>query len=517
MKPTLTTLTPLLLLLAHLTTAQNCYFPSGTLAPDSTPCFPANSSASVCCPLKWECLSNGLCHLAAENYFGRYSCTDRAFGVGCPGFCTTGAGEAGNEAVLQCADGHWCCDGNRSRDCCADGEAEVIEVPEGEVVAFVSVAPGAMSSGGDATTTTRGSSSATTSTSRTSSSSSTTTQTETETTITTSSATTNAAGVATTILLISTATQALPASPTPTTATTASPSKNNTPLIAALSASLPTTALLLAGLIFLLHRRRKQQSPHEEQDQKPSTSTTTTDTADLPYMYGNATLTGQPPEIDSFPVAAGTSKGGRTSLVSELSGSEVPSQTSPTVSSLHSPIMGKSGFGGLGQVQEEEDIGAVELPAENELDSAAAAVQTKTKDWAERDRRTSYPGYVPYRQEGGEGFRSGYPNPPPPSLPPQPTATESSAAYVAYRPPGSGEGGGSGPDPESTSPSPLGDPTTTAEAEPPQEATQEAPQEAKQNPPRAEAATPPQTPQTQPDTDFDHGQLGAGGLRIVNQ
>lgn len=51
-----------------------CYYPNGDLSTsDDQPCS-IDGGFSVCCPLNWECLSNGLCYLGNERYFGRYTC-----------------------------------------------------------------------------------------------------------------------------------------------------------------------------------------------------------------------------------------------------------------------------------------------------------------------------------------------------------------------------------------------------------------------------------------------------------
>lgn len=291
-------------------------------------------------------------------------------------------------------------------------------------------------------------------TSPTSSTSSSQTPTPTPTTITTQAATTNSQGVATTILVISTATPAQPQATAPsTTHAEHLQQTNNTPLIAGVATAVPLVLILAALGLYLFFRRRR--NPNNE----PKPSTSTTDSSDLKYMYTNTTPDGRPPEIDSYPVAVGT-KPGHMSQVSELSGSE---PKSPAISSLSGPYSpqtkGAPGFfgggGGLGQVQEEAPV---ELSAGED-----AVAQTKTKDFADR---TSYPGYVPYRSdEGGDGVNS-----------PEGEGEQSqtNAQYVAYRPPSEGEGQ-----------------ITTAEA--------------------------PVSPAQSPRSDFDHGQLGAGGLRIANQ
>lgn len=50
-----------------------CYYPNGDSSdPGDQPC--SSDPASACCPLNWQCLSNGLCYLENEQYFGRYTC-----------------------------------------------------------------------------------------------------------------------------------------------------------------------------------------------------------------------------------------------------------------------------------------------------------------------------------------------------------------------------------------------------------------------------------------------------------
>ena len=94
-------------ILATLTAAQTCYYPNGDPSPVDVPC----PNSDLCCPFNWECLSNGLCHDAASDQYDRRTCTDQTWqSAECPDFCTYS--EAGNEAILQCDDGRFCCDGN---------------------------------------------------------------------------------------------------------------------------------------------------------------------------------------------------------------------------------------------------------------------------------------------------------------------------------------------------------------------------------------------------------------------
>lgn len=64
---------------------QSCYYPNGDLSKDDSPC---SSDGGTCCPLNWECLSNGLCYLESEDYFERHTCTDQSWGDDCPELCT---------------------------------------------------------------------------------------------------------------------------------------------------------------------------------------------------------------------------------------------------------------------------------------------------------------------------------------------------------------------------------------------------------------------------------------------
>ncbi|KAK3202032.1 hypothetical protein GRF29_164g1498336 [Pseudopithomyces chartarum] len=61
----------LVALVVGLGAAQECYYPNGNLAPSvEKPCSSAPGSA--CCPEKWVCMDNGLCHYEPENLYGRH-------------------------------------------------------------------------------------------------------------------------------------------------------------------------------------------------------------------------------------------------------------------------------------------------------------------------------------------------------------------------------------------------------------------------------------------------------------
>ena len=64
-----------------------CFYPNGNPSlEEDIPC--GTGSAVACCPLNWVCQENGLCYLQNEDYYGRYTCTDKSWGPGCPEICT---------------------------------------------------------------------------------------------------------------------------------------------------------------------------------------------------------------------------------------------------------------------------------------------------------------------------------------------------------------------------------------------------------------------------------------------
>ena len=108
-----------------------CYYPNGSPSKEND--IPCNTSGDgPCCPDQWQCESNGLCFLENEGYYGRYTCTDQTWqSSSCPQICTHGIFRLmlartemkltedvdltanGNEAVLECTSGSYCCDSNR--------------------------------------------------------------------------------------------------------------------------------------------------------------------------------------------------------------------------------------------------------------------------------------------------------------------------------------------------------------------------------------------------------------------
>jgi hypothetical protein len=140
--------------LIRLACAQECFYPNGnpTLEPDA----PCNDGTGNCCPLNWECLSNGLCYLPNQGYLQRTTCmsalpcplfnlltktrtgTDKNWGPTCAQFCTYEKTAAGNEAILRCRSGVYCCDKNRAAgDCCTDPGFITFSLADGMVVTTI--------------------------------------------------------------------------------------------------------------------------------------------------------------------------------------------------------------------------------------------------------------------------------------------------------------------------------------------------------------------------------------------
>lgn len=67
---------------------KQCFYPSGDLMGNDTPCFP-NEEVSPCCGLSATCLANGLCYGARTGGYVRGTCTDPKWdSPNCPQYCT---------------------------------------------------------------------------------------------------------------------------------------------------------------------------------------------------------------------------------------------------------------------------------------------------------------------------------------------------------------------------------------------------------------------------------------------
>ncbi|TVY18715.1 hypothetical protein LARI1_G003846, partial [Lachnellula arida] len=114
-----------------------CYNPDGSEAVDRVAFQPCNQIAgtiSQCCGTNWSgvnpmvtndvCQPNGLClnSLNGAPLYWRSSCTDKTWqSPFClKGLCTdfnNGGNSSQNVAVLECADGSWCCGGSNTTCC----------------------------------------------------------------------------------------------------------------------------------------------------------------------------------------------------------------------------------------------------------------------------------------------------------------------------------------------------------------------------------------------------------------
>ncbi|KAM3420293.1 hypothetical protein BST61_g3578 [Cercospora zeina] len=310
--------------------AQNCYYPNGDVARTDASC---SSDAGACCPLGWECLSNGLCYLEDEDYYGRYTCTDRSWGGDCPQYCTSNNTAAGNEAIVLCSDGSWCCDKNRDPtkpDCCDWDDKEEIDVPNFSTVTSITSTPRAPSSvpsfTRDSTSAVEAATTNDASTSSSKGESSITSTSQGTTTITTRATSSDSTGgiVLVTSVIISQASSTPSSSSSSSngdSTTSGSGDNNGTIIGASVGAALGSLSLL--ALAFFLYRRRKNRNKHRN----PPTSDYYPDNH-MTFMYDHGK---NAHEIDSFPVADVNSDGGggggvaggrdRSRPISELTGS----------------------------------------------------------------------------------------------------------------------------------------------------------------------------------------------------
>ncbi|KAI6803382.1 hypothetical protein KC361_g766 [Hortaea werneckii] len=426
----LATFTPLLVREAR---AQSCYYPNGDLAEGMAAC---SADGGACCPFQWECLSNGLCYLGNADYYGRYTCTDQSWSNStCPGLCTQGNTASGNEAILQCADGSWCCDGNRSFDCCEEADAIFFDLPDGTSIAYISSVPSASaatsSSPEDRTetttfsfsmsdpitasrtetssdveeTTSAAQPSQTTSTTRTTPSSTSPSTTEVPSTITSQAVTTGTNGAASTLYIISTVTPEPDPIYTPTETSSDDdddePTSPNLALIIGIAVGLPLILLALSLLTCLLWKRHRRRTTTTRQ-RSPNGSTEYNSQGGgvdekFGSQVGHLAPDGRAPELDSFPVArVQRSASGRKS---ELEGSSSSRTTvsSPAISSLGGA--GRSLFGG--------QQGSPLSPG---LQSVREEQQQQQQ---QQEPYELWGGYVPYRppqsaQEVGRPMREGY-------------------------------------------------------------------------------------------------------------
>ncbi|KAF7195152.1 hypothetical protein HII31_03358 [Pseudocercospora fuligena] len=393
--------------------AQNCYYPNGDVSTTDAAC--SSSGDSACCPNNWECLSNGICYDPTNEYFNRNTCTDQSWeSSDCPQYCTANNTAAGNEALKQCDDGSWCCDGDRIHmDCCTMDDPAVIDVPGWTTVTKITSVPSptSVASKTSSSSTTSSSSSSTTTTSSTSDSSSTADSSSTTTEATASDSTSDGPTTS------SASAAATSSSTDPAASSNGSSSKN---LAIGLGVGIPLLALA-AGLGALLLWSRKKKAKQEP----PTSDRLHPGDPDMVDMYAHGK---DAQEADGMPVAVN----GKERPPSELIGNNhfLPtSQPSPTVSHTSSmsrfsnppqyspnPSLSRGGAGGglfvvnpgspLSDVDETPE--PQELPPEGNppRDTARRSVPTPTSNV-----RTS--AYEPYGRAYGPVATTYVPSPNP--------------------------------------------------------------------------------------------------------
>ncbi|KAM0718478.1 hypothetical protein Q7P37_005548 [Cladosporium fusiforme] len=331
----------LLTVCSILALAQDCYYPNGDISPNDSPC---SDDGGACCPLNWECLSNGLCYLENAHYFERHTCTDQNWDdPKCPHMCTYDYTAAGNEAILLCNpddESSWCCDDNRaSFNCCEKAGATTFSVSFGTQVAMISSEPSSKSSLSSRTITFKtftvdDSSSASRSTSSTSDTTTSRSVSPTRSAPSTSTAiittiTSNSEGQVSTLIsttIITTAAAAADSPSASSTTPTSEPTKRRQlPVILGVSIGVPL-GLIAGGILFYIFRRKQKH----EASMTPSAPNTDVffppDATNLPTTYEKA-------ELDSHSASVAEQKQHKHNIPTELEATS-PSLNQP---STHPP------------------------------------------------------------------------------------------------------------------------------------------------------------------------------------
>ncbi|KAF2662506.1 hypothetical protein K491DRAFT_673027 [Lophiostoma macrostomum CBS 122681] len=290
-----------------LAATTGCYWPDGNdTGDDQKPC--SSSGDSACCPDKWTCLDNGLCHYNPDdntNLFGRYGCTDSKWEADeCPSnMCTYDMTAYGGESITQCSDhnNEWCCNADAQHvNCCAESPVArpFFSLADGKAYATIgassaSSAPNLATITGIATSASGGSSPSSTAGPSSSGGSATATKDDKSTTITAASTDSTAtaarttlqtsvssgsAGVSTLVLtsIIAPAqTSGSSGSSSSSSSSSSSKSTSNLGVIIGCAVGIPLALALLAIVFWLLRKRHNQRKAG------------TTSTPD-PYANGDA-------------------------------------------------------------------------------------------------------------------------------------------------------------------------------------------------------------------------------------
>ncbi|KAL1970273.1 hypothetical protein VTN77DRAFT_5433 [Rasamsonia byssochlamydoides] len=250
-------------LLVSSVQSQACYYPNGNVSTSTDiPC--SLEAYSPCCPQGWQCLSNGLCYLENEQYLGRYTCTDPTWqSSACPQICTHDNTAAGDEAILECSPGQYCCDANRPdidnppQPGCCDTGGHLFSLPSGtpvpssqSYVFSIASEPGPATSTQSQTT-----SASSSSTSSSTSSTSTTTQSLASSSSPTSSQLVTTTGINSVLTITTAISIATPA----TTSPSVSAKNHNDASIIAPAVVVPVLAIAIAALAFFLWRTRREK------------------------------------------------------------------------------------------------------------------------------------------------------------------------------------------------------------------------------------------------------------------
>ncbi|KAL8994617.1 MAG: hypothetical protein Q9169_005461 [Polycauliona sp. 2 TL-2023] len=105
-----------------------CYYDSGSIAPEYTPCNASAVGTTHCCQNGHTCLDTGLCLVSWDTSVNTGSCTDESWdSKGCFKKCPGSRGAL--NTLYRCDDNQWCCSlGGNTTGCCQDPNVETFEV-----------------------------------------------------------------------------------------------------------------------------------------------------------------------------------------------------------------------------------------------------------------------------------------------------------------------------------------------------------------------------------------------------
>ncbi|CAL8577314.1 hypothetical protein XPA_003146 [Xanthoria parietina] len=108
--------------------SSTCYYDSGTIAPEYTPCNVSAIGTTHCCQNGHACLTTGLCMVSWDTSVNTGSCTDQTWdSPACFRKCPGRLGAL--NTLYRCDENQWCCSlGGNTTTCCQDPNVDFFEL-----------------------------------------------------------------------------------------------------------------------------------------------------------------------------------------------------------------------------------------------------------------------------------------------------------------------------------------------------------------------------------------------------